>query len=296
MYRALGHEVVSAAFRELSDKAMDRGSAVTEAAIYQAFLGNTPTPQRDRFRLSYSCLHGRQIPGYTPVSTPTAPLSERDALVAFYHATNGPGWKNSKNWLTDAPLDQWHGVSIDCDGSLTGLALFNNQLTGPMPPELSSLSGLAALLLKDNQLTGPIPPELASLSNLTSLSLEGNQLTGPVPPKLSSLSNLTSPSLHQNRLTGPIPPALASLSKLIYLALENNGLTGPIPPELAGLSNLTHLMLQENQLTGLIPAELASLSNLRHLLLGANRLTGCVPQGLEAVENNDLHSLGLKSC
>ena len=51
-------------------------------------------------------------------------------MIALYNAANGPGWKNSENWLSDAPLDQWHGVVADCDGSVIGLNLGDNQLTG----------------------------------------------------------------------------------------------------------------------------------------------------------------------
>jgi len=35
--------------------------------------------------------------------------------------------------------------------------------------------------LSDNNLTGPIPPELGYLTSLASLSLYGNQLTGTIP-------------------------------------------------------------------------------------------------------------------
>ena len=38
-----------------------------------------------------------------------------------------------------------------------------------------------------NQLTGPIPAELSGLTNLESLSLWMNQLTGPIPAELGDL-------------------------------------------------------------------------------------------------------------
>ena len=37
----------------------------------------------------------------TPVPTPGT--TDRDALVAFYHATGGDNWRDSDNWLSDAP-------------------------------------------------------------------------------------------------------------------------------------------------------------------------------------------------
>ena len=190
MYRTLGHEVVSSALRELYETGESTGRNATEDEIYRAFLTNTPSSQRNDFQLWYHCLHGRPIPGYTAAPKPAAPPDTRDALVALYNATNGPGWKNSENWLSEAPLGEWHGVATDCDGSVIGLRLVENQLTGPIPPELGNLEDLVVLELADNQLTGPIPPELGNLEDLVSLYLEVNQLTGPIPPELGRLTDL----------------------------------------------------------------------------------------------------------
>ena len=296
MYRTLGHEVVSSALRELFETGEGTGRIATEDEIYRAFLANTPSSQRNDFRLWYHCLHGRPIPGYTaaPKAAPSPEI--RDALAALYNATNGPGWKNSENWLTEAPLGEWHGVVTDCDGSVIGLRLVENQLTGPIPQELGNLSELLQLDLGRNQLTGPIPPELARLTNLALLNLGGNQLTGPIPPELGSLSNLGVLHLGGNQLTGPIPPELGSLTNLWRLGLGSNRLTGPIPPELGNLSHLLILWLYGNQLTGPIPPELGNLSALEYLFLQGNQLTGCVPASLKAIENNDIDGLGLEVC
>ena len=145
---------------------MRRDAAEEEDEIYQAFLTNTPSSQRDEFRFWYHCLHGRPIPGYTPAPKPAHAPEIRDALVALYNATNGSGWKNNENWLSEAPLDQWYGVFTDCDGTLTHLSLTDNQITGPIPSWLGNLSNLNVLGLGRNQFTGPIPPELGNLSRL----------------------------------------------------------------------------------------------------------------------------------
>ena len=36
--------------------------------------------------------------------------SAREALAALYDATDGPNWKNGDEWLSDAPLGEWHGI------------------------------------------------------------------------------------------------------------------------------------------------------------------------------------------
>ena len=283
MYRALGHEVVSSALRELYETSltpMRRSAAEEEDEIYQAFLTNTPSSQRDEFRFRYHCLHGRPIPGYTPAPKPAPAPEIRDALVALYNATNGPGWKNNENWLSEAPLDQWYGVFTDCDGTLTHLVLRSNQLAGPIPPELGNLSNLTELVFLYNELTGPIPPELGNLSNLKSLDLRNNQLTGPIPPELANLANLTYLNLSTNQLTGPIPPELANLANLTSLDLSTNQLTGPIPPELGDLSNLGGLNLRNNELTGPIPSWLVDLTDMFIIGLADNMLTGPIPPEL----------------
>ena len=165
--------------------------------------------------------------------TPVASVSEdRAVLVELYNATNGANWTNNTNWDSSAPLDQWHGVSTDANGRVTGLDLFNNQLTGSIPSSLRSLTNLTSLLLFDNQLTGSIPSSLGSLTNLEGLNLRHNQLTGSIPSSLGSLTNLEGLNLGFNQLTGSIPSSLGSLTNLRIFWLDGNQLTGSIPAAL----------------------------------------------------------------
>ena len=211
--------------------------------------------------------------------------TDRAALVSLYNATGGANWANNANWLSDAPVGQWHGVTTDETGRVTELNLEENGLTGLIPPQIANLTSLEVLNLNKNLLTGAIPGELAHLSNLTELRLWQNQLTGPVPIWLGDLSDLKVLDLDQNRLTGTIPAELAGLSNLTYLGLHSNELTGAIPPELGNLSNLTELSLHSNVLTGEIPPELGNLSNLSDLRLYNNRLTGQIPAWLGDLSN-----------
>ena len=56
--------------------------------------------------------------------------NDRDALVALYNAADGPNWRTDTNWLSDRPLGEWHGVSTDGNGPVTGLDLSSNRLSG----------------------------------------------------------------------------------------------------------------------------------------------------------------------
>ena len=262
-------------------------------------------------------------PTPTPQPTATPPLSEsdRDALVALYQATGGPGWTNNHKWLSDAPLGEWRGVTTDAGRRVVNLQLRDNGLTGEIPPELGDLEGLTRLCLCGNDLTGEIPPELGGLAGLTYLDLSGNALSGEIPPELgglasliwlyldsnglsggipaelSGLSSLVWLDLHSNEISGEIPPELGNLAELSYLELQENDLSGRIPPELGSLPYLETLTLSENKLTGQIPPELGGLPKLTALTLSGNQLSGCVPPHLRNVAwENDLGALGLLLC
>ena len=207
---------------------------------------------------------------------------DRAVLEALYRSTGGSygSWRTHTNWLTDAPLGDWFGVSVDTLERVTGLKLYNNNLTGPIPPELGKLGSLQGLNLSDNNLTGPIPPELGKLGSLQELYLYDNDLTGSIPPELGKLGSLQWLYLYDNSLTGSIPPELGKLGSLRWLHLYDNDLTGSIPPELGKLGSLQRLRLSDNRLTGSIPPELGKLDSLRGLYLSDNRLTGSIPPEL----------------
>ncbi len=210
---------------------------------------------------------------------------DREALIALYHATNGPNWTISSNWLSDQPLGDWYGVSTNVRGEVIRLDLRENLVQGPVPSEIGQLQNLGLLILDSNQLTGNIPPEIWKLQNLTDLSLGNNQLTGSIPADIGKLQNLRSLRLYANQLTGNIPPEIGNLQNLTDMSLGNNQLTGNIPPEIGNLQNLTYLYLYNNQLTGNIPSEIGNLQNLAGLYLGYNQLTGAIPPEIGKLEN-----------
>ena len=221
---------------------------------------------------------------------------DRDVLEALYRATGGPNWTDNTNWLTDAPLAAWYGVTTDATGRVTGLDLagywdsegrefVRHGLNGPIPLELGDLTNLEFLDLRINNLTGSIPSELGNLTNLGSLWLSTNDLTGSIPSELGSLTNLWLLVLSRNDLTGSIPSELGKLTNLESLGLSINDLTGSIPSELGNLTNLWLLELFGNDLTGSIPSELGSLTNLESLDLSGNDLTGSIPSELGSLTN-----------
>lgn len=219
-----------------------------------------------------------------PVTVMAAPR-DREALVALYNSTNGPNWTNSTNWLTDAPLNTWYGVTTNDRGEVTDLILRENNLGGTIPSGLGQLHSLFSLDLAGNHLTDAIPSELGHLRIIRTLRLSENSLTGAIPPELGQLTHLILLSLANNELTGVIPPELGQLRNLKNLNFGWNALTGSIPPELGQLSNLTILSLRYSLLTGAIPPELGQLRNLEEMFIDSNELSGSIPSELGQLTN-----------
>lgn len=193
--------------------------------------------------------------------------------------------------------------------NLQYLYLQNNQLTGPLPPELGNCSELVEfvafgnglslsiplelgklkklqmLLLWNNSLMGSIPPELGYCSALQQLDVSQNLLTGTIPDELSMLQSLETLGLSFNNLTGSIPAALANCTKLVDIHLENNALSGSLPLEFGSLTQLQFLTLWKNQLSGSIPLTLANCTLLQRLDLSGNQLLGELPSKLFGLKN-----------
>ncbi|MCY3664296.1 MAG: SUMF1/EgtB/PvdO family nonheme iron enzyme [Gemmatimonadetes bacterium] len=221
-----------------------------------------------------------------PASWAINRATDRAALEALYHATNGDNWTNNNNWLSDRPLGEWHGVTADDKGRVVELNLSGNELGGEIPSALGNLSNLRVLWLHANELGGEIPSALGDLSSLQELYLYGNELGGEIPATLGNLSNLRVLRLYDNQLSGEIPSALGNLSNLQELYLYGNELRGEIPATLGDLSSLRVLELGGNELRGEIPSALGNLSNLVELSLYDNQLSGEIPSAL-----GDLSSL-----
>ena len=167
------------------------------------------------------------------------PLPGRDILTMLYEATDGPNWTNNENWLTDAPLRDWYGVSAHDSDRITNLELNNNGLTGEIRPELGALVDLVSLDLGRNQLTGEMPAELGNLTQLQVLDLQSNRLAGEIPRELGNLTQVGILDLRNNDLRGEIPAELGNLTGLVRLWLSwNRALHGPLPESLTALDRL----------------------------------------------------------
>lgn len=204
------------------------------------------------------------------------PPSQRQYLMDFYFATNGPNWLNNSGWGGVPGTEcNWAGIACDAgETTVTGMTFVSNAMSSTPPgtplPDWAALPDLTSISLTGGGLTGPVPP-IAGLTQLAFFNVGNNQFTGPLPDP-SGLQHLTRYITAMNAFTGPLPP-LTGLPALEWFLVRDNQLTGAIPP-LAGMPALQILSVQKNQLTGPIPA---LPPGLQVLVVDQNLLTGPLP-------------------
>ncbi|UCG28606.1 MAG: immunoglobulin domain-containing protein, partial [Bacteroidales bacterium] len=205
------------------------------------------------------------------------------ALVALYNSTDGANWTDKTNWLT-GDVSTWYGITVTND-RVTGVDLWDNGLTGTLPPEIGNLSDLMILKLSTNQLTGSIPSSIGNLTKLNFLDFGANQFTGSIPSGIGNLTDLVFLSFAHNNISGSIPAEIGILTNLTYLDFNSNQFTGSIPGTIGNLVNLELLLLEFNQLSGSIPPEIGNLSLLQGLYLHSNELSGSIPSEIGMLIN-----------
>ncbi|KAL7615758.1 hypothetical protein Lser_V15G00537 [Lactuca serriola] len=171
------------------------------------------------------------------------------------------GLTNLKN--LDLSRNNFTGDIQEIFGRFTqvkNLLLHANGYTGGLNSSgILRLQNISRLDLSFNNLSGPLPPEISHMAGLRYLILAGNSFSGSLPSEFGNLRRLQALDLSANNLNGSIPLSFGQLTSLLWLMLANNSLTGQIPPELGNCSSLLWLNLADNQLSGSISPELANI-------------------------------------
>ena len=133
----------------------------------------------------------------------SSPETDREALAALFHATDGPSWLGNDNWLTDVPLSEWTGVTTDEDGRVTELDLAANELSGPIPPELGNLDRLRKLDLTAER-------TVTALSGRVRITIGGDSpsFSSQVKQAGKQLADSAESTIRKNHLSGCIPISL----------------------------------------------------------------------------------------
>jgi Leucine-rich repeat (LRR) protein len=255
-----------------------------DQGVYYLKVTNDTVPGLEIFsheitiNVEYSCLYADSL-----------------ALVAFYHATDGPHWTENTNWLVEEqPVSTWHGITLSEDGcNVTRIELLFNNLTGTIPPEIGNLNSLSHLIIDNNNLSGEIPPEIGSLQALEILKLNDNRLTGPLPNSLYDLHNLKELNLTNNLLNGTISPRLGELTNLRFLSFEANRFGGEIPHEIGDLKELRFFSIAHTPFSGTVPEEIGELSKLTFLNFYKTGLYGSLPESLTQLAKLDTFNIQL---
>ena len=153
-------------------------------------------------------------------------LIPREVFAAFYEATGGSGWTSNANWLTDAPVPSWFGVTVE-DSLVTALELPGNGLSGTLPSAVGDFGDLKRLDVARNALTGGLPDDLVDLVELETLDLSTNRFSGRLPREIGRLRALERLDLADNQLEGALPGDLANLQSLADLNWNGSGACAP---------------------------------------------------------------------
>lgn len=224
-----------------------------DAGVYQLVVTN---PSIELLTLSTAFYQVNVSPVVNPILE-----SDSLALLSIYQNMGGGAWLNETNWLIE-PVSAWFGVTVE-GNRVVGLELSGNNLTGPISPELGSLTALRTVNLNGNtQVGGTIPEEISNLTQLESLFITSMGLSGEVPDIWNSLGSLKNLDFGQNLLEGPLPASIYMLSNLEFLGMAYNNLSGVLSEDLGNLVSLQQLYLDQNGFEGAVPESLVNLVNL----------------------------------
>ena len=237
--------------------------------------------------------------------------------------------KKLVHWNETYDCCSWGGVRCNNDGTVQGLYLTNESISGEIHTSSSifSLGSLLFLELDNNSLSGAIPHRLFSLWSVTLsnnlfdnisqpesyespppptgpfviatnfsmptvfLSLANNRLSGDIPSFFcKALPTIQGLDLSFNNFSGSIPRCLLQNPYIRMLNLKGNKLDGSIPDQFTKCA-LTTLDVSNNELTGEIPKSIARCESLQVLNVGYNNFDGVFPCMLPP----SLHVLVLRS-
>jgi hypothetical protein len=204
----------------LSDNHLSGGLQLNDSSNIAHF--HQSTQQQLTSKSSFMSSSNSRMEGTTTVVVPGSSITLLQNLVSLSLAHN-----------------QFTGLIPNLDSlvHLQSLNLGGNSF-GPEFPSLGNK--LVSVYLGENQLAGPIPSSLKSLTKLQTLDLSGNALSGNPPQFLFELPSIVFLSLARNHLSGILPDNLSLGPFLTFLDVSSNDLSGPLPKAfLSSVNNVT---------------------------------------------------------
>lgn len=217
------------------------------------------------------------------------PLSERQALIDLYEATQGDDWYVNTGWKDEdgtfrphGTEHEWFGVIMDPSfPHVLGISFFYNNLIGKIPASIGDLKELRNFCVSGSQLE-EFPMAVLTFQHLGKLFLDGSGLSGAIPEALGEMQTLKFLNLAENAFSGPVPESLSQLTNLFQMVIHNNALTQL--PDLSTLDQMNLFEAQQNRLSGPVPAWIAGADQLTRVNLSGNQLMGAIPAALGNLE------------
>jgi len=282
----------------LSSVALDGGKEFNDISSYQS---------RARAWLE------RQEGVYMYEMSFTNRLIQRYALACFYFATNGvsnqvtdyffgetvPNWVDTTNWISSEHECDWYGIYCEVE-TVTGIGMYNNGLTGKVPPEVALLSeSLTFFDVYGNMVHNSGDEEthfLGELTNLRYLLLGQTYFEyDGIPESIGHLKYLEefdcSYSLFGGSFQGSV---FENKPNLRFLVLSGLSLGSPVPREIGELPSLEEFYIDSSDLTGDLSfiESMTESSPIRKMWLDYNPgLSGTIPEAIGRLINLQSFSL-----
>jgi Leucine-rich repeat (LRR) protein len=172
--------------------------------------------------------------------------NDKKVLEDIYNDNDGANWEELENWMTDAPISEWDGVTADTDGNVTELDLSHNYNITTLPGSIGKLLRLRKLDLTYCSELGELPESLGELAGLQNLVLQGCSALDMVPEAIGEsigrLTNLQNLDLACTKITS-LPKSLGGLLALKELVLFDCFSLQELPDSVGCLANLQNLNL-----------------------------------------------------
>ncbi|RZC54370.1 hypothetical protein C5167_013229 [Papaver somniferum] len=216
-------------------------------------------------------------------------------LKRLYLSGELPDEDFSVNYLNGSIPKAWKTLP------LVILSLLANNVKGIIPNEIANIVTLEHLLLTDNQLEGPIPPELGKLTRLKTFAevfirasedncfelfsyscrvLSGNNFTGTLPATFATLKNITDFRIAGTSVSGEIPDFIGNWTQLVRLDMRGTSVEGPIPSSIFHLKNLTTLRVSDLKGPNMPFPDLRDMSSMKQLELRNCLINGSIASNI----------------
>ncbi|KAL1822946.1 hypothetical protein ACET3Z_009724 [Daucus carota] len=197
--------------------------------------------------------------------------------TGFRNLTKLKNFDASTNFL-EGDLSEFGFMS-----QMESIQLFENNLSGEMPPEFGDFKNLRFLSLYTNKFTGTVPQSLGSWADFLYIDISENSFSGFIPPNMCKKGKMEELLILQNKFVGEIPESYANCTTLTRFRVSNNSLSGNVPSGLWGLPKVNIIDLAMNNFDGTVSSKLGDAESLSELNLANNKFSGELPVEISQV-------------